>query len=96
MYDDRPLFLSSFYSDTLFGLVMQNVKELICLGGYLIQLTLPLQDPCNFASFVSDIYFRADFFCDFTPQIFLRSEPLHDQRSHRSGTCEHLCQSSRR
>jgi hypothetical protein len=28
MYDDRPLFLSFFYSDTLFGLVMQNVKEL--------------------------------------------------------------------
>ena len=28
MYDDRPLFLSFFYSDTLFGLVLQNVKEL--------------------------------------------------------------------
>ena len=28
MYDDRPLFLSIFYSDTLFGLVLQIVKEL--------------------------------------------------------------------
>ena len=27
MYDDRPLFLSIFYSDTLFGLVLQIVKE---------------------------------------------------------------------
>ena len=31
MYVDRPLFLSFFYSDTLFGLVLQNVKEL-CNG----------------------------------------------------------------
>ena len=28
MYDDRPLFLSFFYSDTLFGLILQIVKEL--------------------------------------------------------------------
>lgn len=31
IYDDRPLFLSFFYSDTLFGLVLQIVKEL-CNG----------------------------------------------------------------
>ena len=28
VYVDRPLFLSFFYSDTLFGLVLQIVKEL--------------------------------------------------------------------
>jgi hypothetical protein len=32
VYVDRPLFLSSFYSDTLFGLVMQIVKELKLLS----------------------------------------------------------------
>jgi len=32
IYDDRPLFLSFFYSDTLFGLVMQIVKELKLLS----------------------------------------------------------------
>jgi len=54
------------------------------------------KDPVNFASFISDIYFRADLFCDFTPQIFQRTKGLSYLRFHRSGTCEHLCRSSRR
>lgn len=38
MYDDRPLFLSIFYSDTLFGLVLQIVKELKIVGVYSLRV----------------------------------------------------------
>jgi hypothetical protein len=39
VYVDRPLFLSFFYSDTLFGLVLQIVKELKMGANY--RITLP-------------------------------------------------------
>lgn len=38
MYDDRPLLLSIFYSDTLFGLVLQIVKELKIVGVYSLRV----------------------------------------------------------
>jgi len=99
MYDDRPLFLSFFYSDTLFGLVMQIVKELkfylprrmFCFrfrATAKIRVTLLLLFPILI---VGQIVIRG-----FTPQIFQRAIPLHDQRSRQSGTYERLCRSSRR
>lgn len=63
MYDDRPLFLSFFYSDTLFGLVMQIVKELkfyLPRRIFCFRLRDHRKDPVNFASFISDIDCRAD------------------------------------